>query len=87
MKLEEYKSNIRKYRGHLASMDDALEEIHTSGCEEFIEFTLSTKAIGVGKMAMIATSLSHHQQQIFLVWMSLEKRTANQISLKLLELI
>ena len=87
MNLEEYKKAIRLYRGHLKSMDDALEEIYTNGCEEFIIFSLESKRIGVSKMATLATSLDHHKQQVFLIWLALEKRTLNDINTKMLELI
>ena len=87
MTLQDYKTKIRTYRGHLKSMDDALEEIYTNGCEEFIIFSLESKRIGVSKMATLATSLNHHKQQAFLIWLALEKRTLNEINSKMLELI
>ena len=87
MTLQTYKEKIRTYRGHLKSMDKELESIYDFGTEEFIEFSLTSKAIGVTKMAYIAENLSWDDQKEFIIWIHDGKRNKSAIDIKLLDLI
>ena len=85
MDLEQYKEAIRKYRGHLKSCDGELEEIFNYGCHDFKDWTLSTKAIGVHKMAYIAINMNDKKQQEFVVWVTKKKRTVTDIDMYILK--
>ena len=87
MKLEEYKESIRKYRGHLASMDEELGTIYFNGSELFKEMSLSTKVMGISKMANIAEEMDWGEQNKFVVWLLEKKRNKSEIDTKLLELV
>ena len=87
MTVSDYKFNMRKYRGHLKSMDTELEAIYEFGISRFIDWTLANKAIGVAKMAYIADNLGVDKQNEFLDWMNQQARTKNEIDTKLMEMI
>lgn len=87
MNVNDYKEAIRKYRGHLKSVDTELSEIWTSGSNNFIEFSLSNKSMGVRKMAEVANCMIHEDQDKFIVWMQEKVRKKNEIDSKLMEMI
>jgi hypothetical protein len=87
MTKNEYKEAIRKYRGHLKSVDKELEEIFDYGTMKFIEYTLHTKQMGVRKLAFAAKNVSNADLDELVDWLLEGVRTKAQIDLKLLELV
>ena len=85
MTQDTYKDSIRKYRGHLRSMDEELNSIYELGSNELTEWSLGSKIIGVSKIAKIA-ELDKDIQVKFLIWVQAYKRTKNDIDVKLLEI-
>ena len=87
MTLENYKESIRKYRGHLKSVDVELDSLWNNGTKDLIEYSLSSKRVGVRKMCYMAEGLSNEQQDAFVTWMKVKKRCKNEVDVKLLGLI
>ncbi len=87
MTVDDYKFNMRKYRGALKSVDTELETIYLAGTERFINYTLASKDMGVSKLAYITDNLTVAQQDEFLDWLTDKKRFVNEIDLKLTEII
>jgi len=87
MTVNEYKEAIRKYRGHLASMDLELEAIHEFATPKFLEYSLRSKKMGVSKMAMIADSVSDEDMDELVDWLDERVRSKAEIDIKLLDLI
>jgi hypothetical protein len=77
---EEFKQKVRENRGSLKSMDAELECINTIGTETLIEYTVETKQIGIATIAEISRA-SAIKQNNFVVWVSVAKRTKQDIEL------
>ena len=87
MTLENYKESIRKYRGHLKSVDVELDSLWNNGTKDLLEYSLSNKGMGVRKMCEMSLHLSDEQQDAFVTWMKVKKRCKNEVDVKLLGLI
>ena len=84
MTLEEYKTSIRKYRGHLRSMDKDLEIIYDYGVSEFVDYSLTSKKMGVSKMAIIADNMNDVEQVDLITWLGVKGRSKTDIDIYLL---
>ena len=87
MTLDMYKANIRRYRGCLSSMDAELDALYEFSSDKFKEYSLSSKAMGVAKMCMIADSVSLEDQDELVDWLLERVRCKSEIDIKLLDII
>lgn len=82
--IEEFKTEVRRRRGVLYSMDDALANIFIHGTTELREWVLNRKDVGVGKAADIAITLNPTEQKDFISWVLEKPRKKVEIDVKLL---
>ena len=77
---DEFKRQVRQNRGSLKSMDDELECINTIGTPALIAYTIHTKQVGIKTIAEISRATAIKQSN-FIVWVSIVKRTKQDIDL------
>jgi hypothetical protein len=85
MELDEFKREMRVYRGRLSSMDEVMANIYVKSSDEMFNWALQTKHVGLRKISEICDRLTVEEQDEFLIWHSAEKRRARDIDLKLME--
>ena len=85
MELNEFKKEMRIYRGRLSSMDEVMANIYVKSSDEMFNWTLQTKHLGLRKISEICDRLTAEEQDEFLIWHSAEKRRVRDIDLKLME--
>ena len=66
MELNEFKKEMRVFRGRLSSMDEVMANIYVKSSDEMFNWTLQTKHVGLRKISEICDRLTVEEQDEFL---------------------
>jgi hypothetical protein len=66
MELNEFKKEMRLFRGRLSSMDEVMANIYVKSSDEMFNWTLQTKHVGLRKISEICDRLTVEEQDEFL---------------------
>lgn len=83
MTLQQYKNQMRAYRGYLLDMDEELSTLFFMASDKFREYSLHRKDMGITKMTKLVFTLDIIEQDMFLLWLYEKKRNRKEIDLKL----
>ncbi len=87
---QEFREKMRENRGRLASVkiSDNMDYINTMGTNDFVNYMLTTKKLGVDKAAQIISDLTDDEQDELVLWLDSKSASigVSEIDLKVIRI-